>query len=61
MSRSPYELWVEAGGDRERYRALLRERGVIRDLEPGEQQTTLPCGWPKRRESEHAEGEEPTN
>lgn len=59
MSKNPYEIWIEAGEDPERYRALLRERGLIRDLEPGEQPTTLPCGWPKRRSSD-AQRQEPT-
>lgn len=51
---SPYELWTRAEGDRERYRALLREHGLVRDLLPGEQATTLPCGWPKRRRDDDA-------
>jgi uncharacterized phage-like protein YoqJ len=42
---APYELWVRAGEDGERYRQLLREHGL---LVPGKRQP-LPCGWPDRR------------
>lgn len=39
---NPRELWQQAGGDRERYTALMREHGYLVDgpREP------LPCGWP---------------
>jgi hypothetical protein len=46
---SPYELWVEADGDPEKYRALLREHG---HLIPGKPEP-LPCGW-----NPFAEGEQ---
>jgi hypothetical protein len=42
-------LWQEAGGDRERYRALLHEHGLL--LRPGDDgyeeavARALPCGW----------------
>ncbi|MER7280371.1 hypothetical protein ABT369_38640 [Dactylosporangium sp. NPDC000244] len=43
---SAVALWLEAGGgtrgfDRDRYRQLLRDRGL---LVPGEPEA-LPCGW----------------
>ena len=46
---SPYELWVLAGKDGDRYRELLREHGYL--MSPGdvgyeEGSRTLPCGWP---------------
>jgi 8-oxo-dGTP pyrophosphatase MutT (NUDIX family) len=45
---SPFTLWQEAGGDGERYRALMREHGHI--LRPGDEgyedgARELPCGW----------------
>ena len=39
---SLYELWRQAGGDRERYRQLMREHGYLISGTP----TPLPCGWP---------------
>lgn len=49
MSRpSPYELWKQAGEDGVRYRALLREYGLLVDRKPGDD-PNLPCGWPGRR------------
>lgn len=44
MSDTPsaYELWVQAGGDRDAYRQLLRDHGL---LSPGNAEP-LPCGWP---------------
>jgi hypothetical protein len=46
---SAFELWVQAGEDPERYRALLREHNLI--LSPGDEgyeqgSRTLPCGYP---------------
>lgn len=46
---TPYELWVQSGQDGDRYRALLREYGLL--LMPGdegyeESSRNLPCGWP---------------
>lgn len=50
----PYDLWKQAGGgtksfDRERYRDLMIEHGLLIPLEPGEAPEPLPCGWPHRR------------
>lgn len=50
---SPYQLWVEANEDGERYRELLREHGYL--LSPGDEgyeeaSPNLPCGWPHRKE-----------
>lgn len=43
---SPSELWQAAGGDGERYRALMLEHGYLIPLKPGEKREPLPCGWP---------------
>lgn len=45
---SPERLWERAGGDRERYVALMKEH---RYLIPGKSEP-LPCGWPHRRVSD---------
>jgi hypothetical protein len=45
---SPYDLWRQTDGDRERYRELLIEHGHLIPLQPGEQPEPLPCGWPHR-------------
>lgn len=50
---SPYDLWVQAGEDGDRYRQLLREHGHL--LSPGDEgygegSRNLPCGWPGREE-----------
>ena len=42
---SPYELWQQAGGDRDEYRRLLREHGHLIDREPGDDSQVFPCGW----------------
>lgn len=52
---SAYELWMEAGEDRARYRELLRQHGHL--LSPGDEgyeqaSATLPCGWPGPRKPE---------
>lgn len=47
--KSPHELWEQSGHDGGRYRALMREHGLIRDLAPGEKPEPLPCGWPAKR------------
>jgi hypothetical protein len=50
---SPAELWEKSGGNRDRYRGLLREHGHI--LAPGDDgydenaPRTLPCGWSPAR------------
>ena len=46
VTSNAYDLWVKADGDREEYRRLLREAGLIRPLAPGEEPEPLPCGWP---------------
>jgi len=46
---SAYDLWVQAGGDRDLYRELLLERGLLIPLKPGETAEPLPCGWPWRK------------
>lgn len=48
-SPSPYELWEQSGHDGEKYRALMREHGLLIPLAPGEKAEPLPCGWPARR------------
>jgi hypothetical protein len=46
---APHELWAQAGGDREKYRDLLRRHGRL--LAPGDEgydpgaPRALPCGW----------------
>jgi hypothetical protein len=50
---SPYQLWLEAEGDGERYRQLLHDHGyLISPGEPGydEASKNLSCGWPHRKE-----------
>ena len=49
LDTSPFELWRQAGGDRERYRELLLEHGHLIPLKPGEKPEPLPCGWPHDR------------
>lgn len=56
---SPAELWQQAGGDRDEYRRLLRERGHLVDGPP----EPLPCGWTpggKAEEPHHAAARQPT-
>lgn len=48
---SPYELWVEANGNGERYRALMREHGHIVDVEP-----CIRCGHTFRHRHEIVTG-----
>ena len=55
---SPFELWAEANGDRQRYHDLMVQHGHI--LRPGDEgyavaKDTLACGVPVNR----ADGEEP--
>lgn len=45
---SAYDLWVQADGDRERYRELLLEHGLLIPREPGDDSPLLPCGWPNK-------------
>jgi len=58
---SPYELWMQAGGNRGKYRALLLEHGLLIPLKPGEKREPLPCGWPDRRVTEADEDEGKVN
>lgn len=53
---SAHELWKQAGGgtdrfDRDEYRRLMVEHGLLIPLAPGEKAEPLPCGWPHRRDS----------
>lgn len=48
---SAYALWKQAGGetdrfDRDEYRRLMVEHGLLIPLEPNEKAEPLPCGWP---------------
>lgn len=43
---SPGQLWDQARGDREHYRALLLEHGYTVLRQPGETAEPLPCGQP---------------
>lgn len=52
---SPHDLWKQSDGDGDRYRALMREHGLIRDLAPGEKVEPLPCGWPAKRVADSPE------
>lgn len=54
---SAFELWQQAKGDGDEYRRLLLEHGLIRPLEPGEEPTPLPCGWPWNRRREEVDGD----
>lgn len=50
MQPTPHELWMQAAGDPERYRELMRQHGYILEPDsPGYEQAivvVLPCGWP---------------
>lgn len=45
---SPGELWQQAEGDRDEYRRLLWEHGLLVARQPGDKSPLLPCGWPHR-------------
>lgn len=55
---SPYELWQQAEGDGEKYRALLREHGHLIDRKPCDD-PNLPCGWPGRRAADQTNPRRP--
>lgn len=52
---TPFELWQQAEGDRDRYRELLLEHGYLVPLQPGQQPEPLPCGWPNNRRERQAD------